>query len=231
MPFGEQLASRRKSLGLSQESLAAQIQVSRQAVSKWETGDAAPDLPKLLALADALDISLDALCGREPQPRAAEPSAAPPRPTGRKVRWRQVGLLTLTAILLLGAAFWAGTRWPWDTAPAESALAGVSTLPESLSVSGVNFAGREDGVAFRFTPSVTGERYTYQITFAGFDQPPRTFDAPYSGGVCAGEAKLPGAGAYAVTVLVSDGANSLGAAVADNLAFDETSASWTPAAE
>ena len=38
MNFSEILIQRRKQLGLSQESLAEKIQVSRQAVSKWETG-------------------------------------------------------------------------------------------------------------------------------------------------------------------------------------------------
>lgn len=65
MTFSEILLQERKRRGLSQEELAGMVNVSRQAVSKWETGDAMPDLNKLLALADALDISLDELCGRE----------------------------------------------------------------------------------------------------------------------------------------------------------------------
>lgn len=69
MAFSENLVHRRKALGLSQEELAGKLQVSRQAVSKWETGDAMPDLPNLLALAEALSLSLDALCGRQPQHR------------------------------------------------------------------------------------------------------------------------------------------------------------------
>ena len=44
MNFSEILIQRRKQLGLSQESLAEKIQVSRQAVSKWETGEAMPDM-------------------------------------------------------------------------------------------------------------------------------------------------------------------------------------------
>ena len=51
-----------------------QIGYSDKTVSKWETGDAMPDLNKLLALADALEISLDVLCGREGFP----PSASSP---------------------------------------------------------------------------------------------------------------------------------------------------------
>lgn len=75
MTFSETLTCARKRRGWSQEELAARVQVSRQAVSKWETGDAMPDLPKLLALADALELSLDVLCGRVP-PGAAAPAAS-----------------------------------------------------------------------------------------------------------------------------------------------------------
>ena len=50
MTLGEKLKMLRASRGLSQEQLAAELNVSRQAVSKWECGDAAPDLDKLRAI-------------------------------------------------------------------------------------------------------------------------------------------------------------------------------------
>ena len=78
MTFSESLIQTRKRRGMSQEELAARVGVSRQAVSKWELGDAAPDLSRLLALADALDISLDVLCGREAAPASGPlPAEAP----------------------------------------------------------------------------------------------------------------------------------------------------------
>lgn len=46
---------------LSQEELADQLFISRQAVSKWENGDGTPDLEKLVALATILNVSLDEL--------------------------------------------------------------------------------------------------------------------------------------------------------------------------
>ena len=48
MSFGERLQALRKAKGLSQEQLAEGIAVSRQAVSKWETGESLPDTDKLL---------------------------------------------------------------------------------------------------------------------------------------------------------------------------------------
>ena len=52
MTLGEKIADLRKKRGLSQEELAITLGVSRQAVSKWELGDAMPDTDKIIALAD-----------------------------------------------------------------------------------------------------------------------------------------------------------------------------------
>ena len=63
MEFRENLFRLRRERGLNQEQLAEKIGVSRQAVSKWETGEASPDLPNLLALADALELALQFRAG------------------------------------------------------------------------------------------------------------------------------------------------------------------------
>ncbi len=55
------IQARRKALGLSQEELAQRMGVSRQSVTKWETGLSAPDLDRLVELADTLGVSLDYL--------------------------------------------------------------------------------------------------------------------------------------------------------------------------
>lgn len=63
MNLGERLYRERRKLGLSQENLANQIDVSRQAVSKWEQGASSPDLNNLVALSKALNVSIDYLLG------------------------------------------------------------------------------------------------------------------------------------------------------------------------
>lgn len=57
------LTALRKHSGLSQEALAEKIGVSRQAVSKWERGEASPDTENLLSLSKAYSVSLDDLLG------------------------------------------------------------------------------------------------------------------------------------------------------------------------
>ena len=47
---GERLTKYRKKYGYSQEALAEKLGVSRQAISKWETGESAPDTDNLIAL-------------------------------------------------------------------------------------------------------------------------------------------------------------------------------------
>lgn len=59
--IANRLVALRKSQGLSQEELAEQLGVSRQAVSKWERAEASPDLDKLIMLSKLYDVSLDDL--------------------------------------------------------------------------------------------------------------------------------------------------------------------------
>ena len=61
MRLGETILKNRQIRGLSQEKLAELVGVSRQAVSKWEVGDAIPDTDKLIPLARALGITVDEL--------------------------------------------------------------------------------------------------------------------------------------------------------------------------
>ena len=70
MTLGERIAYYRKKAGYSQEGLAEQLNVSRQAISKWETGEATPDAERIIALAAVLGISTDTLLlGKEESER------------------------------------------------------------------------------------------------------------------------------------------------------------------
>lgn len=66
MTIGHTIAHHRKQMNITQETLAQKLGVTNQAVSKWETDQACPDIHLLPALADIFDITLDELFGREP---------------------------------------------------------------------------------------------------------------------------------------------------------------------
>ena len=59
--FGEQLRRAREGKGMTQQSLAEQLYVTRQSVSRWECGDRYPDLLTTKKISQILDVSLDDL--------------------------------------------------------------------------------------------------------------------------------------------------------------------------
>ncbi len=61
MDISEKILKLRKANNLTQEQLAEQLQVSRQAVSKWESGQAIPESDKLPALSDLFHVTIDYL--------------------------------------------------------------------------------------------------------------------------------------------------------------------------
>ena len=73
LAMAQRLVDRRKAAGLSQEALAAQLGVSRQAVSKWERSESSPDTDNLIALAALYGVSLDELLYGEAADDADDP--------------------------------------------------------------------------------------------------------------------------------------------------------------
>lgn len=61
MRFDEKLITLRKQQGMSQEQLADRLGVTRQSVSKWESGLALPELMKIITLSEIFDVSVDYL--------------------------------------------------------------------------------------------------------------------------------------------------------------------------
>ena len=61
MIFADKLIKLRKSMGISQEELSDKMNVSRQAVSKWESAQSIPDLDKILKLSTLFGVSTDYL--------------------------------------------------------------------------------------------------------------------------------------------------------------------------
>lgn len=89
MTMGEKLQLLRKSRGLSQEQLAAELDVSRQAISKWECGDSTPDLDKLRAICTYFGVTADYLIWEKQKMRP--PTRRLPRPVRRSQEARKSG--------------------------------------------------------------------------------------------------------------------------------------------
>lgn len=65
MKFEEKLIRLRKARGFSQEELAEKLEVSRQAVSRWELGSTLPDIPNLVQLCELFGVTTDYLVREE----------------------------------------------------------------------------------------------------------------------------------------------------------------------
>lgn len=61
MSFGENLQYLRKQKEITQEQLAEQLEVSRQSVSKWESGQSFPEMEKLLQICNMFHCNMDTL--------------------------------------------------------------------------------------------------------------------------------------------------------------------------
>ena len=115
MTLGEKIRTLRKEAGLSQETLAEQLGVSRQAVSKWENDSGMPETEKLINMAKLFDTSLDALIAEDdltPQ-QPADDSLLPEPIDGylsfRNQRCQLIGLAVLLLIASLGLTYFFST--------------------------------------------------------------------------------------------------------------------------
>ena len=73
MTLGEKILALRTQKEMSQEELAAALEVSRQSVSKWETNQSVPDLDKIIRLADLFGVTVDQLVREGERPEPPEP--------------------------------------------------------------------------------------------------------------------------------------------------------------
>ena len=99
MSIGQRISERRRQLGYSQEYVADKLNVSRQAVSKWEQDLSAPDTYNLIALAELLNVTVEYLATgkqRTDPPDTAPQSAAVPPKEG-------LGTARIAGLILLGA--------------------------------------------------------------------------------------------------------------------------------
>lgn len=124
--IGNKISSCRKKAGMSQEALAAQLNISRQAVSRWETGEAVPDTEKIIQLSRLFHVSTDYLLLDEVEEPLAENTSATVQTEPTKERRRHmriyfgkclliVGLIALAATLI-GAGIYAYSLDEWYTA-------------------------------------------------------------------------------------------------------------------
>ena len=124
--IGTKISFCRKKAGLSQEALATRLNISRQAVSRWETGEAVPDTEKIVQLSRLFQVSTDYLLLDEiKEPLTGQnPTGIQTGPAKEKRKYLRIyfgkcllviGLIAL-AVILIGAGVYADSLNEWYTA-------------------------------------------------------------------------------------------------------------------
>lgn len=124
--IGTKISFCRKKAGLSQEALATRLNISRQAVSRWETGEAVPDTEKIVQLSRLFQVSTDYLLLDEiKEPLTGQnPTGIQTGPAKEKRKYLRIyfgkcllviGLIAL-AVILIGAGVYADSLTSWYTA-------------------------------------------------------------------------------------------------------------------
>lgn len=96
MEFGENLRKARENLGITQQTLADQIFVTRQAVSRWECGARFPDLMTAKKLAEILNVSLDDLLSTEETIKCIEETPLIDSPVLLRIQTALYGFFSMT---------------------------------------------------------------------------------------------------------------------------------------
>ena len=187
MNLSEKILYCRKKAGMSQLDLADALGVSRQAVSKWETGESNPDVTKLPQMAALFGVTTDYLLSDEPVEKNAEPAEAPEPPQNppvypewvnnlpkhmmnmvKKFGWLYglrvaIGGALMTAMGLLG-------RWMFKTmffSGADTSYGGWTTsgdVPQSI----LNGLNRQSGFVTSGLDSFHSTAWNVASGFTGF---------------------------------------------------------------
>ena len=188
MKLCEKLYELRRTAGLSQEELAEKLNVSRQAVSKWENGAAQPELSKLVELSRLYGVSVDELLSLEKAEKngtsvnadAPAPAAPAAQETPSPAQPRRVKLLRTAAAVCLAAAVGLALynnhrvkQLEWQLSSLQSQITSVqSSLSSQISyISGSVREAMEESATLTSQFDYTVKRfdldaYTCTVTFA-----------------------------------------------------------------
>lgn len=115
MTLGEKLYQLRKGRGISQEALAQKMNVSRQAVSRWELDEVVPDTANVLAISNIFGVSTDYLLREDCQEERDTPAVRnAEEDTRRRILAVNLGLIfrILSLAAALDLSLWRVTREP-----------------------------------------------------------------------------------------------------------------------
>lgn len=219
MEFYHKLSSLRKEKGLSQEEIADRLGVSRQAVSKWENGQAMPETANIIRLCEIFEVTPNDFFGytkenyenNNRQKIKPDDNALSKKPWYKSTPFKvfvavlsallAVRLITFLAAVCFGSVFFKQVQ-NVDSVVHIDEIVSVSPTAESgrlqKSVSPIRSfdivnsetKGTKKTVAVEFVPHIVSNSYEYSLTAIGKDGKEKEYQADVKGGVCRCEIKL-----------------------------------------
>ena len=211
MEFSNKLTQLRKQKGFSQETLAEKIGVSRQAISKWENEESYPDLPKLIALSQVLEVTLDELCGQENKVTTEITTESKPKKNFKRI----IMLCLLVVSFLLGNI---------------SSNLKTEPIPDNLEITNANFYVVTGTFYVECTNNIISDQLNYEMIFTSFDGETTQIPLTCELGVCKAEEKyqLKANYPYTVNLVVSNGKEKRLLPIATNFRYQKDFGfSWT----
>ena len=249
MNFSENLASLRKSKGLSQEEIADRLGVSRQAISKWENGQALPETANIIKLCEILEVTPNELLGYEGQKDRPVEQAANNynnEEIKEKKKWYKTtpfkvfvavlgALLAVNLIIALIALGFAGVfMMRTDVNDRVLAEEVVSLEPgETMTAGGVAhfsvLGTQDDKIVIRaeYMPEVYSNDYEYSFVFSGGGMQTVTEKAKTENGGLTATVALPQIGGVIKVEFITDtGYKKVPVNIATIDGVDASSVSW-----
>ncbi|MBQ2964497.1 MAG: helix-turn-helix domain-containing protein [Clostridia bacterium] len=247
MNFSENLASLRKSKGLSQEEIADRLGVSRQAISKWENGQALPETANIMKLCEILEVTPNELLGYEEvrtQPtaetvyngEAKEKKKKWYKSTPFKVFVAVLGvLIAINIIMLLIVLGFAGvfmmrtdvndSVFPNEVVSLEPGETMTMGGAAEFSVQGTQ--GKKIVIKAEYMPKVYSNGYEYSFVFSGDGMQTVTAKAETENGRLTATVALPQiSGVIEVEFITDTGYKKVPVKIATIDGVDESGVSW-----
>lgn len=222
MNFHENFFKYRKAKGFTQEEMAEKMEVSRQSVSKWENGEAIPDLSKVIKIAELLEVSVDELCGRETINKIE---------TNQNIKAEQdiklelktnpfhtllIPIVIAIVLIVVSAVggYFIGQNYPNET---------IYELPDNMEVTHVDYDVFQHILSCTFVPEVYSDKLEYTILLTNLStEVKRSSNVTFEDGVGSATVMTGGSGYFQVILQISNGLECRNIVLGDRIYINTT---------
>ena len=196
--------------------LAKMADIAPSTISKWENGEAVPELAKIIRLSELLNVSMDELCGRECKTKVETDIK-------KKTNHFKYAILIIMFSVTFGVCgYLIGQR----VTVVDEVVSEVYELPDNIEVSAVDFMVEGDVLTCNFVPAIYSEKLTYTATIIDYFGNEKTSEVIFQNGMGKVAFTVRHPEQYKVILTISNGVESRNVSLAEWVYTDENAVSW-----